>query len=56
MLESSAELARKLSALDKRYDAQLKVVFQVIRELIGAQCRCAEPDRLPGRGIVTTRW
>lgn len=29
----SAELAYKLNALEKRYDAQVKVVFQAIREL-----------------------
>ncbi len=34
MLESNAELARKLDALEKKYDAQFKVVFQAIRELM----------------------
>ena len=34
MLESNSELARKLDALEKRYDAQFKVVFQAIRELM----------------------
>jgi len=33
MLSSHADLARKLAALEKRYDAQFKVVFDAIREL-----------------------
>jgi len=34
MLLSNADLARKLSALEKNYDAQFKVVFDAIRELM----------------------
>jgi phage regulator Rha-like protein len=34
MLLSNAELARKLNALEKKYDAQFKVVFDAIRELM----------------------
>jgi hypothetical protein len=34
MLASNAELARKLNALEKKYDAQFKVVFDAIRELM----------------------
>jgi len=34
MLSSHADLARKLEALEKRYDAQFKVVFDVIRDLM----------------------
>jgi hypothetical protein len=34
MLASNAELARKLKALEKKYDAQFKVVFDAIRELM----------------------
>jgi hypothetical protein len=34
MLVSNAELARKLHALEKKYDAQFKVVFDAIRELM----------------------
>ncbi|MDP3773885.1 MAG: ORF6N domain-containing protein [Gemmatimonadales bacterium] len=34
LLESSAELARKLDALEKRYDSQFGVVFRAIRELM----------------------
>lgn len=32
MLSSNAELARKLNALEKKYDAQFRVVFNLIRE------------------------
>src|SRR3989442_9441134 len=34
MLASHVELARKLAALGKKYDAQFKVVFDAIRELM----------------------
>lgn len=34
LLESNAELARKLDGLEKKYDGQFKVVFQAIRELM----------------------
>jgi hypothetical protein len=34
MLESNADLVRKLDALERRFDAQFKVVFQAIRELM----------------------
>lgn len=34
MLESHEELARKLAALEKKYDAQFKVVFEAIRQLM----------------------
>ncbi|HSW52867.1 MAG TPA: ORF6N domain-containing protein [Sulfuricaulis sp.] len=34
MLASNAELARKLAALEKKYDAQFRVVFDAIRELM----------------------
>jgi hypothetical protein len=33
LLSSHADLARKLAALEKKYDAQFKVVFDAIREL-----------------------
>jgi hypothetical protein len=44
MLQANAELAKKLAALEKRYDAQFRVVFDAIRELM------APPPR-PGRRI-----
>jgi hypothetical protein len=34
MLASNTELARKLAALEKKYDAQFKVVFDAIRQLM----------------------
>ena len=34
MLASNADLARKLAALEKKYDAQFKMVFDAIRELM----------------------
>ena len=34
MLQSNAELAKKLDALETKYDGQFKVVFQAIRELM----------------------
>jgi len=34
MLSSHADLARKLATLEKKYDAQFKVVFDAIRELM----------------------
>lgn len=33
MLASNAELARKLDTLERKYDAQFKVVFDAIRQL-----------------------
>ncbi len=43
MLESNAELARKLDALEKKYDAQFKEVFEAIRMLMTPP----EPKRRP---------
>jgi hypothetical protein len=34
MLASHEELARKLDALEKKYDAQFRVVFDAIRQLM----------------------
>ena len=34
MLASNADLARKLATLEKKYDAQFKIVFDAIRELM----------------------
>jgi hypothetical protein len=34
LLASNADLARKLAALEKKYDAQFKAVFDAIRELM----------------------
>jgi hypothetical protein len=34
MLQQNAELARKLAALERKYDGQFKVVFEAIRDLM----------------------
>ena len=43
LLASHEDLARKLESLEKRYDAQFKVVFDAIRELM----KPPEPKRRP---------
>jgi hypothetical protein len=43
ILASNVDLARKLEALEKKYDAQFKVVFEAIRELM----RSPEPKKRP---------
>ena len=43
MLHQNAELAKKLAALEKRYDAQFRIVFDAIRELMDV------PDTPKGR-------
>jgi len=45
ILATHADLARKLAALEKKYDAQFKSVFDAIRELM------APPDPKPRRRI-----
>jgi hypothetical protein len=42
ILASNKELAQRLDALEKKYDAQFKVVFDAIRELM-------EPPEEPAR-------
>ncbi len=44
MISANAELARKLHLLEQKYDAQFKVVFDAIRELMA-------PPAKPGRPI-----
>ena len=44
MLAGNADLARKLATLEKKYDAQFKIVFDAIRELM-------EPPAKPRRPI-----
>jgi hypothetical protein len=43
IVESNAELARRLDTIEKRYDSQFKAVFQAIRELM------APPPATPKR-------
>ena len=52
VLASHAGLARKLNALERKYDAQFKVVFDAIRELMASPARRRRrigfrPDRDP---------
>jgi len=49
MLASHADLARKLAALEKKYDAQFKVVFDAIRELTAPP----EPSRKRRIGFIS---
>ncbi len=43
MLATHADLARKLEALEKKYDAQFKIVFDAIRQLMASP----EPKKRP---------
>ena len=48
MLMSNADLARKLLALENKYDAQFRVVFDAIRELMeGPPSAAKAPHRIP---------
>src|SRR5258708_1367220 len=49
MLAAHADLARKLAALEKRYDAQFKVVFEAIRERPRRRKRSGRSGSLLGR-------
>lgn len=42
MLASNEDLARKVAALEKKYDSQFRVVFEAIRELMTRQSRTNE--------------
>jgi hypothetical protein len=50
MLASNAGLARKLAALEKKYDAQFRVVFDAIRELM------TPPEPKKKRSIGFAPW
>lgn len=50
MLISNTELARKLAALEKKYDAEFKVVFAAIRDLM------APPEPKKKRPIGFAPW
>ena len=43
LLSANADLARKLEALEKKYDAQFKVVFDAIRELMAPKAPRSRP-------------
>ena len=53
MLASNAELARKLEALEKKYDAQFKIVFDAIRQIMAPTETKGKEDRLPGERTYT---
>jgi hypothetical protein len=53
LLSSNAELARKLNELERKYDAQFRVVFDAIRELM-APPQEPEPELPPQRRIGFT--
>jgi len=46
------ELVRKLKALEHKYDARFKVVFDVIRRLMAAPPRKSKPIGFRPRGRV----
>ena len=50
MLASNTELARKLAALESKYDAQFKIVFDAIRELM------APPNPKKKKSIGFAPW
>ena len=43
MLAGHADLARKLATLERKYDAQFKVVFDAIRELMAPPAKTGRP-------------
>ena len=50
MMASNTDLARKLATLERKYDAQFKIVFDAIRELM------APPEPKKKRPIGFTPW
>src|SRR5262249_14084159 len=50
MIATHKDLARKLEALEKRYDAQFKVVFDAIRKLMAPPEPKKTKDRISGEG------
>jgi phage regulator Rha-like protein len=47
MLQADAQMAKKLAALEKKYDTQFRVVFEAIRELMATPVK---PERRIGFG------
>lgn len=49
LMDSNQDLARKIEALEKKYDEQFEVVFDAIKQLIAEdEARKAEPERRIG--------
>jgi hypothetical protein len=46
LLASHQDLARKLNALEKKYDKQFKLVFDAIRQLMGPPSDIKPKDRI----------
>ncbi len=44
LLLSNADLAHKLAELERKYDAQFKVVFDAIRQLMSPEPQKAKPE------------
>ena len=54
MLASNTELARKLDALERKYDAQFKVVFDAIRQLMAPpEAKKRRIGFLPGTDLLS---
>ena len=51
MLTDSAELRRKVESLERKYDAQFKVVFRAIKKLMEPPLAKGKPRRI---GFVST--
>ena len=43
MLSGNADLAHKLAALERKYDAQFNVVFDAIRDLMALSSKARRP-------------
>lgn len=56
LLTANADLARKLDSLEKRYDAQFKVVFDAIRKLMTPPRNPSERSASPGRTRHDMNW
>ena len=48
LMDSNSRLARKIKALEKKYDEQFAVVFDAIRRLIAEESSRQEPRRSIG--------
>ena len=49
LMDSNRVLARKIEAMEKKYDAQFAVVFDTIKQLVaGEEARKAQPKRRIG--------
>ncbi len=51
LLASNRELARRLDELEKKYDAQFKIVFDAIRQLMSSP----EPGSVPPKRRIVNR-